>query len=116
MTHRLLLSDVLLLKNPGAHVLHLGWVVAVPLAFVYFPGGHFVWAAQKLLFALFDILLLKNPLAQSSHLGWANVAFALVYLPGGHWTFLAGVQVSVLVLLFDVEALKNPGAHASHSG
>ena len=30
------------LKNPGAHVSHVGGAVADPAIIVYLPGGHFV--------------------------------------------------------------------------
>ena len=45
-TH-VLLSDILGLKNPGAHGLHLGWLVVVPGSLVNLPAGHFVWAVQE---------------------------------------------------------------------
>ena len=40
----MLLLDMNGLKNPGLHASHSGCAVAVPGAFVYFPGGHLVWA------------------------------------------------------------------------
>ena len=41
-----LLFDVASLKNPAGQASHWGWAEAVPIAFVYFPGGHLVWASQ----------------------------------------------------------------------
>ena len=44
-TH-VLLFDAEALKNPGAHVSHVGWAVLDPALLVYFPGGHVVWAVH----------------------------------------------------------------------
>ena len=44
-TH-VLLFDAEALKNPGAHVSHVGWAVLDPDLLVYFPGGHGVWAVH----------------------------------------------------------------------
>ena len=42
----MLLLDVKALKNPVAHVSHVGSVVPVPAVFVNSPGGHLlVWTA-----------------------------------------------------------------------
>ena len=112
-THRLLI-DVEVLKNPTAHVSHLGWEVAVPAALVNLPAGHLVWAVQESVFVLlFDVKFLKNPTGHASHWG---PTVAEMYLPRGHSTFWCALHESVAVLLFDVKALKNPGGHASHLG
>ena len=73
--------------------------MAEPLAFVYLPGGHLVWATQEsFLVLVLDTVSLKNPAAHTSHSGSA-MAVALLYLPGGHVTFWAAVQESLVVLL-----------------
>ena len=45
LTH-VLLFDAEALKNPGAHVSHVGWAVLDPALLVYFPGGHVAWAVH----------------------------------------------------------------------
>ena len=58
------------LKNPIAHALHVGWAVAEPVAVVYLPGGHLVWAVQEsVTLLLFDDNTLKNPITHASHVG-----------------------------------------------
>ena len=90
----MLLFDVNALNNPGAHDSHWAWALALPITFVYFPGGHLVWAV---------------------HFGWEMV-LTWIYLPNGHVIFWAMVQESNAMLLPDVYALKNPVGHTLHSG
>jgi len=42
------LLEVTNLNNPGAHHSHTGWEMAVPIALVYFPGGHLACGAHPL--------------------------------------------------------------------
>ena len=70
-TH-VLLIDVKALKKPVAHASHSGWVVALPDAWVYLPGGHLVWAVQESGFIFcFEVKVLKKPCWHASHLGCA---------------------------------------------
>ena len=87
------------LKNPAAHGSHWGSVVVDPIALVYLPGGHLVWAVhESSLRLLVDETALKNPAAHDSHRGWAvTEPTTVVYLPSGHvaWTvhWLSGQPV-----------------------
>ena len=76
------------LKNPGAHVSHMGSPMVVTL--MYLPRGHVTfWTAahKSVLVLLVEVLALKNPNAQVSHTGWVVPEPAvMVYLPGGHLT------------------------------
>ena len=76
------------LKNPGAHVSHVGSPMTVTL--MYLPGGHVTfWTAaqESALVLLVEVLALKNPNAQVSHTGWVVPEPAvMVYLPAGHLT------------------------------
>ena len=64
--------DVKALKKPVAHALHSGWVVALPAALVYLPGGHLVWAVQESGFMLcFEVKVLQKPCGHVSHLDCA---------------------------------------------
>ena len=42
-----LLVEVVVFTNPGAHGLHSGWVVVVPATAVYSPGEHLVCASHR---------------------------------------------------------------------
>ena len=42
MHFSVVVRDVKALKNPGAHLLHVIWRVALPSALAYLPGGHSV--------------------------------------------------------------------------
>lgn len=42
------LLEVKNLNNPGAHRLHTGWEVAVPISLVYSIGGHLLCAVHPL--------------------------------------------------------------------
>ena len=71
----MLLVDVEVLWNPGAHTLHLGWLVAEPGVCVYLPGGHLVWAMQEsILELLLDLEAAKNPVGHDSHVMVESIA------------------------------------------
>ena len=80
-----LLSDMLGLKNPGAHGLHFGCLVVVPGSLVNLPAGHFVWAVQEyVVLLLFEVRFVKYPGGHVSHrMSVAVGRSVLVYLPGG---------------------------------
>lgn len=107
-----LIFDAIALKNPAAHVLHMGWEVTVPPTEVYWPAGHFLWAMHfateqpsVLQMVLLDVAIWKNPVAHDTHARLEVVEpVALVNFPGGHLVFWS-MQESVMVLLFDVMAL-----------
>ena len=91
----MLLFDVNALKNPATQVLHVGWAVAEPGEWVYFPGGHLVWAVhESVTVLLFDVNALKNPTMHTSHVGWTVAEPGeWVYLPGGHLVWAAHVRL-----------------------